>query len=367
MFESLLRHSLLAKDKPLPAPLRKHSHCEDLSRILTPCLTDFARGSNCGFSRAQSYKTCHFYLESSALTNNFTMRNIALATLPLLASASALAVGSGSHHHGHFHRRHLEKKDAVDFKTEVVTVCDLNGQILSAEECDAGIAAGRLIWADGELSVAGDDDLDLSVNIAAVSTSAAPTSASSSSVYTPPPTTSSTPTPTPTPSSTSSSAKASATKSSSSSSSFQGSGVDTPFPDDVSCSEFPSDYGAIPIDWMGLGGWIGVQTANIAGASGLDDIMTMLSDMCFGDDCCTEGSYCSYACPAGYQKAQWPTAQGATGQSVGGLLCSDGKLKLTNSNFDTLCIKGTDKVEVQVESELDDVAAVCRTDYPGMF
>lgn len=290
------------------------------------------------------------------------MRNIALATLPLLASAQAIAVGSGNHRHGHFHKRRegldVEKRQDIDFHTEIVTVCDLNGQIISQEECDEGIAAGRLVWADGELSIA-------AASYAPPTSSAAPTSASTSSVYTPPPTTSSTPTPTPTPSSTSSAVKSTPTKSSSSSSSFEGSGLDTPFPDDISCSEFPSDYGAVPISWMGLGGWIGIQTANIAGASGLDDIMTTIADMCFGDDCCTEGAYCSYACPAGYQKAQWPTAQGATGQSVGGLLCSDGKLTLTNPNFDTLCIKGTDKVTVKVESELDEGAAICRTDYPG--
>ncbi|EOD50407.1 putative sun domain protein [Neofusicoccum parvum UCRNP2] len=290
------------------------------------------------------------------------MRNIALATLPLLASAQAIAVGSGNHRHGHFHKRRegldVEKRQDIDLHTEIVTVCDLNGQIISQEECDEGIAAGRLVWADGELSIA-------AASYAPPTSSAAPTSASTSSVYTPPPTTSSTPTPTPTPSSTSSAVKSTPTKSSSSSSSFEGSGLDTPFPDDISCSEFPSDYGAVPISWMGLGGWIGIQTANIAGASGLDDIMTTIADMCFGDDCCTEGAYCSYACPAGYQKAQWPTAQGATGQSVGGLLCSDGKLTLTNPNFDTLCIKGTDKVTVKVESELDEGAAICRTDYPG--
>ncbi|KAF4313246.1 putative sun domain protein [Botryosphaeria dothidea] len=289
------------------------------------------------------------------------MRNIALATLPLLASASALAVGSGNHRHGHFHpKRVVEKRQGFDIQTEIVTVCELNGSIISQEECDEGIANGRLIWADGELSVAAESYAP------PTSSSAPPTF--SSSVYTPPPS-SSTPTPTPTPTPSSTSAEKSkptkSSSSSSSSSSLGGTGLDTPFPDDIPCSTFPEEYGAIPVSWMGLGGWIGIQTANIVSASGLDDIMTTIADMCFGEDCCTEGAYCSYACPAGYQKAQWPIAQGATGQSVGGLLCQDGKLKLTNSNFDTLCIKGSDKVTVEIKSELDDTAAVCRTDYPG--
>ncbi|OMP87888.1 Protein NCA3, mitochondrial [Diplodia seriata] len=287
------------------------------------------------------------------------MRNIALATLPLLATASALAVGSGSHRHAHFHpRREVEKRQDVDVQMEVVTVCELNGAIIPQSECDEGIAAGRLIWADGELSVA-------AASFEAPTSSSAPPASTSSAAYTPPASSSTpTPTPTPSPSSTSEAAKSTPTKSSSSSSS-SAKGLDSDFPDDIPCSEFPSDYGAVPVSWMGLGGWIGVQTANIVGASGLDDIMTTVADMCLGDSCCTEGAYCSYACPAGYQKAQWPTAQGATGQSVGGLLCSDGKLTLTNPNFKTLCIKGSDKVTVQVQSELSEQAAVCRTDYPG--
>ncbi|KAB2578373.1 Sun domain protein [Lasiodiplodia theobromae] len=288
------------------------------------------------------------------------MRNVALAALPLLASsASALAVGSGNHRgHSHFHQKRQEAD--VDIQMEVVTVCELNGSIIPQEECDAGIAAGRLIWADGELSIAAASYAP------PTSSSAPPSSSSTSAAYTPPPsssTTTPTPTPTPTPSSTSTSEESKPTKSSSSSS--YGKGIDVPFPDDIPCSEFPSDYGAVPVSWMGLGGWIGIQTANIVTASSLDDIMTTVADMCFGEDCCTEGAYCSYACPAGYQKAQWPVAQGATGQSVGGLLCSDGKLTLTNPNFDTLCIKGSEKVTVQVKSELSEQAAICRTDYPG--
>ena len=74
---------------------------------------------------------------------------------------------------------------------------------------------------------------------------------------------------------------------------------------------------------------------------------------------------CSYACPAGYQKSQWPEAQGASAQSVGGLMCgTDGKLHLTNPGLSKkLCIEGTGLVNVQ--NNLNKNAAICRTDYPG--
>ncbi|KAI9845465.1 MAG: hypothetical protein M1830_007539 [Pleopsidium flavum] len=72
---------------------------------------------------------------------------------------------------------------------------------------------------------------------------------------------------------------------------------------------------------------------------------------------------CSYACPAGYQKSQWPSAQGVNGDSVGGISCSGGKLHLTNPHFEQLCIKGTGIVNV--ENKLGSNVAICRTDYPG--
>ncbi|KAF1983943.1 glycoside hydrolase family 132 protein, partial [Aulographum hederae CBS 113979] len=80
---------------------------------------------------------------------------------------------------------------------------------------------------------------------------------------------------------------------------------------------------------------------------------------------CTEGSYCSYACGAGYQKAQWPTAQGMTGQSVGGILCKNGKLHKTSGNQKKLCMRGTSKIDVKVVNKMGENSAVCRTDYPG--
>ena len=74
---------------------------------------------------------------------------------------------------------------------------------------------------------------------------------------------------------------------------------------------------------------------------------------------------CSYACPPGYQKSQWPAEQGSTGQSVGGLFCNENnKLVKTNPDLSkTLCIKGTGAVKVV--NKLSTNAAFCRTDYPG--
>ena len=73
---------------------------------------------------------------------------------------------------------------------------------------------------------------------------------------------------------------------------------------------------------------------------------------------------CSYACPPGYQKTQWPAEQGATGQSVGGLWCNDdGFLELTRPEYPKICEQGAGGVYVR--NELSSSAAVCRTDYPG--
>ncbi|PGH36693.1 hypothetical protein GX50_00353 [[Emmonsia] crescens] len=138
-----------------------------------------------------------------------------------------------------------------------------------------------------------------------------------------------------------------------------GSGIDSDFPDGkLSCSEFPSDYGAISLSWLGLGGWSGIQYITVKD-SAVSDIRTGIEG-----DGCEDGAMCSYACPPGYQKSQWPATQGATGQSVGGLECSGGKLRLTNPSLSKkLCMKGAGGVEVK--NTMNKVVAVCRTDYPG--
>ena len=141
-----------------------------------------------------------------------------------------------------------------------------------------------------------------------------------------------------------------------------GQGLDKPFPDhEVDCSDFPSDYGPIELSWLGFGGYSGIQYPTISG-----NVVTHIDTAVPGGKNCTAGAMCSYACPPGYQKSQWPATQGATGQSVGGLLCSENnKLVKTNPELsEYLCIKGTGAT--QVHNTMSKNAAICRTDYPGM-
>lgn len=118
------------------------------------------------------------------------------------------------------------------------------------------------------------------------------------------------------------------------------------FPDGVvDCDTFPDAYGAIAIPWMKFGGWTGIQ---INGGAG---------------DKCVDGGLCSYACPPGYSKAQWPEIQPASGESHGGLACRNGKLHKTNPKYNSLCVKGLGNV--YVKNELSMSVPICRTDYPG--
>jgi hypothetical protein len=110
-----------------------------------------------------------------------------------------------------------------------------------------------------------------------------------------------------------------------------------------------------------MSGWIGIQkTPKFSfGVKSIAEIHTGID----GDDC-SPGSFCSYACPAGYQKSQWPEAQGATGQSIGGLYCNnDGKLELSRPQYKTICQAGAGGVTIK--NKLSTNVAVCRTDYPG--
>jgi hypothetical protein len=157
-------------------------------------------------------------------------------------------------------------------------------------------------------------------------------------------------------------------QSASSSSSSSAATVNRAFPDgELDCSTFPSEYGAVRTDWLGLGGWAGVQKPGQDGAAGYSDILTVTPAQCVGDNCCLNGSFCSYACPDGYLKWQWPSKQGATGQSVGGLSCQNGKLYLSNPSQGTLCAAGTSNVNVYVQNKMSKNVAICRTNYPGLF
>ncbi|KAK4074629.1 CAZyme family GH132 [Purpureocillium lilacinum] len=148
----------------------------------------------------------------------------------------------------------------------------------------------------------------------------------------------------------------------SSSSTSKGSGVDREFPSgEIKCSEFPSEYGAVPINWLNTDGWSGLQIVPdfVPGAKFINTIATGIAG-----DSCRKGTFCSYACPDGYQKAHWPEAQGSTKQSVGGVYCnSNGYLELTRKGYKTLCQKGAGGVSIK--NDLIEVVSTCRTDYPG--
>ena len=135
-------------------------------------------------------------------------------------------------------------------------------------------------------------------------------------------------------------------------------GTEETFPDgQLDCSTFPSQYGAVPLDWLGTEGWASIQTPQDVGDA-YDNIVTAVSGGC------TEGAFCAYACAPGYQMMQWPQKQGATGQSVGGIYCQNGKLHLTNTNMSqSLCGAGVGNV--YVNNTMSQQTAVCRTVYPG--
>ncbi|CDO95540.1 unnamed protein product [Kluyveromyces dobzhanskii CBS 2104] len=151
-------------------------------------------------------------------------------------------------------------------------------------------------------------------------------------------------------SSSSSSASATSTGSSSSGSSGDLAWFSDPteeFEDGVlSCDEFPSGQGTVYLDWLGFGGWSGVENSD--GSTGGN---------------CKEGAYCSYACQPGMSKTQYPSTQPANGVSIGGLLCKNGKLYRSNTDEQYLCTWGVDSA--YVVNELSEVVSVCRTDYPG--
>jgi len=125
-----------------------------------------------------------------------------------------------------------------------------------------------------------------------------------------------------------------------------------PFPDGTyDCTDFPADQqGVLSLDYLGLGGWSGIQYPGTGG--------TAVSGMT-----CTEGAYCSYACQPGMSKTQWPTVQPSDGETRGGLICTNGKLYLTNTASQYLCEWGQQASYV-VNTLASDVA-ICQTDYPG--
>lgn len=276
------------------------------------------------------------------------------ATLALTAAAAQLILAQ-LHGHSHHHKKHIQNI-SVEKRDMAIVYVNESGAIMALDDVCTGLAAKTLKFKDSEAagnvcdkptssttsapepttSAAGAAFYEASSTQAASSAEASPTKESSSAA---PAITSAAPSP--------------------KQGSSGGKGLDSEFPNgDLDCSTFPSEYGAVPIDYLGLNGWTGIQMVTIANDF-VQDIVTGING-----DGCVDGAMCSYACPPGYLKSQWPKTQGATGQSVGGLECSGGKLKLTNPGLSkSLCIKGTGGV--MAENKASDVVAICRTDYPG--
>ena len=314
------------------------------------------------------------------------LRSVSNAVVTLATAGSLINGSPAPHQHGH---AHVDKRNVkvVDVPGPTVVAYELNGKLIDQSEVCEGIESGKLKWADGSNTPPECSESTESVSkpVEAPSTSMAPASSSTTVASNIMPLASpllvaeklddlnegvvkgsSTPTANilSTPSSTSSEALTSyaPVASSTSSTVSNGQGLDLEFPDgELDCTTFPSAYGPINVEWAGLGGWSGIQYITIEG-----DSVTHIDTAVPGGKGCKPGAMCSYACPAGYQKSQWPSQQGSTGQSVGGLSCnSDGKLTLTNPGLSkNLCIRGTGAVTVQ--NKLSNNAAICRTDYPGL-
>jgi len=273
-----------------------------------------------------------------------------------------------NHRHGHRHAdRHVGSPveiRAPDMVTTVVagpteTIYELNGQDLDPAAVAAGIAAGYYILVpDSTTSTTSSTSTSSSSSSSEAAEFFQQSTTSSvepTSTYVPPATSTTTPAAAP---------SSPAASSSSSSSSSGGTGLDSEFPSGtIPCSTFPSAYGPVAADWLGLDGWIGIQ--NTPDYSPGDSSISYISTAAVGSNsACTSNSFCSYACPPGYQKSQWPSAQGSTGQSIGGLYCNaDGMLELSRPSVPQLCITGTG--QVQIQNNLGGVVAICRTDYPG--
>ncbi|CBF71268.1 hypothetical protein AN6697.2 [Aspergillus nidulans FGSC A4] len=264
-----------------------------------------------------------------------------------LATAGSMAAAA-QHQHGHHHQH--SKREVVTVDGPTVVKYMLDNQLISAEKVCEGITDGTLAWANGQPP---SDPCQASSTTSTEAYTPTATAAKFIETEASSSTATSTSTTVSVPSSTTSQPAAS------SSSASTATGLDAPFPDgELDCSTFPSDYGAVPLDYLGLDGWSGIQYVTLVGEI-ISDIITAVTG-----DSCTSGAMCSYACPPGYQKSQWPSTQGSTGQSVGGLQCKFGKLYLTNPDLsDKLCIKGVGGVKAK--NTLSDHVAVCRTDYPG--
>ncbi|KAF5009030.1 hypothetical protein FDECE_4717 [Fusarium decemcellulare] len=307
------------------------------------------------------------------------MKNLITYTL-----AATLAAGASAEHHQHQHmhaRRQAGSKvakRAPDVVTEYIvaateTVYELGGQKIDLEKAKAGLNGGHLIivgesnptYEAPSVPETQDEKASLGAQFyqsepvaqpTTTEVAAVPSYTSVEAVYSAPAAKPKVTKPK------TSQSSGSSSSGSSSYSSGTSTGLDREFKSGkVPCSEFPSDYGAVALPWLKLNGWSGIQYVPDFTLSSLS--IFKIDTAIAGDDC-TKGAMCSYACPAGYQKTQWPKAQGSTKESVGGLYCNDeGYLELTREGYTTLCEPGVGGVTI--ENDLDEDVVTCRTDYPG--
>lgn len=294
------------------------------------------------------------------------------SVIKITLAASLVASAAASHNHQHLHaKKHqadkvVEKRDPSVVTQYVAgpteTVYEIGGKVMDADEAKQGIDGGNFVVV-GETtptfsppppppaptttsSTSTSADMGAQFLESKVTTTTKPTTTAE-------PTTSSTPPPPKT---------TTAASSGGSDSNTGGQGLDSKFESGkVPCSEFPSDYGAVPVDWLDMGGWSSIQF--VPDFTSLSSTISTIIGGVVGDTCGKQ-AMCSYACPPGYQKTQWPKAQGSTKESIGGLFCNaQGFLELTREDSDTLCEKGVGGVSVQ--NDLDEEVVLCRTDYPG--
>lgn len=276
-------------------------------------------------------------------------------------------VSAQRHRHAHRHAdKHLGSPIEIRAPNLVTTwvpgptetIYMLNGKELSADAVSKGLAAGYYILVPDSTTSTSSSSTSTSSSKAAAEffqeATTSSTSATPTSTYVPPSSTAAPP----------AASSSQAASSSSSSGSSGGTGLGSSFPSgQIPCSTFPSSYGPVAADWLKLSGWAGIQY--VPGYSPGDASISYISTAVVSSDAgCTSNSFCSYGCPPGYQKSQWPAAQGSTGQSIGGLYCnSNGMLELSRPSVPQLCIAGTGQVKIQ--NNLGTIVSICRTDYPG--
>ncbi|TPX07023.1 uncharacterized protein E0L32_011091 [Thyridium curvatum] len=272
-----------------------------------------------------------------------------------IAATMVASATADAHHHQHAHL-HAKKHSPVEKRELVVTYVQGPTETAYVYENGEAVAA-----ADAKACLEGGDCKVVGASTPTFSPPPPPpkpttTSSLAAQFFEQKTTSSSSPPPAPKPTT---SAPA---QQSSSSSNTGATGLDADFPSgQVPCSVFPSQYGAVALDWLNLEGWASYQTPRNSWVKGMAiaDIDQPISGSC------PKNTFASYACPPGYTKSQWPVdSQGATGQSIGGLWCnSNGMLELTNPAFKTLCIPGAGGISIR--NELSGTACTCQTNYPG--